>query len=195
MNSDEEENEVEKVNNKNTVLVFLLGMLIGAGLGVFLSVTVLNKQSERMSTDIAVEQQEFEGNVFEDDVVEELGVVADTPDEEGLVIETPVVNLNYPEKWENQIRIEQIDGEPYIVRFFATLERKDEKHIFDIIFGKTEGILLGTLNETDVYLNYAEVVFDESWSDEDADTIYAMQEDVNGIIEMLQEEEGFVPAF
>ena len=33
------------------------------------------------------------------------------------------------------------------------------------------------------------------WSEEDKNTIYAMQEDVNHIIEMLQKEDGFTPAF
>lgn len=196
MNINEEENEVEenvkKGNNKNKVLVLLLGMLIGGVLEVFLSVTVLNKQSERMSTDIAVEQQELEGNVFEDDIV-------DTSDEEvpeeGFVIETPVVDLNYPEKWKDQVRVEQLEGDLYTVRFFAILEGKEEQHIFDVVFGKTDGLLLGTLEQTEIYLVYNEIAFDESWSEEESNEIYAMQEDVNCIIEMLQKEEGFVAAF
>lgn len=186
------EENVKKGNNKNKVLVLLLGMLIGGVLGVFLSVTVLNKQSERMSTDIAVEQQELEGNVFEDDIV-------DTSDEEvpeeGFVIETPVVDLNYPEKWKDQVRVEQLEGDLYTVRFFAILEGKEEQHIFDVVFGKTDGLLLGTLEQTEIYLVYNEIAFDESWSEEESNEIYAMQEDVNCIIEMLQKEEGFVAAF
>ena len=54
---------------------------------------------------------------------------------------------------------------------------------------------MGTLNETEIYMFYTELIFAENWSEEDKNTIYAMQEDVNHIIEMLQKEDGFTPAF
>lgn len=188
-------------NGKKIMLILVFGILIGTILGIYGARTIINNQNddknkviEEQETIISTNEENVEDSSVEK-IEENINILDEMSAEEDIAIETPFVDLYYPEKWDGLLRIEEREGDTYTVRFFAQIEEREEQHIFDIIFGKTEGILLGTLNETEIYMFYTELIFAENWSEEDKNTIYAMQEDVNHIIEMLQKEDGFTPAF
>ena len=110
--------------------------------------------------------------------------------EDGFVIETSVVDLYYPKKWEDKVRIEKVSGDIQMVQFFATLEGKPEVHLFDICFGGEDGYTLGYLNPDksnpiEVKIISYDFEFGEEWTTEEVNDIYSMQYDINYILGML----------
>lgn len=168
----------------------ILCLIIGILIGVIAAMVFFNKDNGKSDSSTAtVEQTDANGTEEVKSTIEEM-----IESEEAFTIETPHGNLYYPVKWEEQIRVEKVEGDVYTVQFYGTVEDKDEQHLFDIVFGETEGVLLGTLNEISVYLVDGGSLETEDWTEEEENTIYAMQEDVNYLMGMLQKEEGFVPA-
>ena len=113
--------------------------------------------------------------------------------EEPFTIETKYCDLYYPIKWEKQVETEIDDSDDvYKVQFFGKVEDKEALHLFDIVFGGEEGALIGHFSkdeeEIPVYVVGMEIEAGEDWTDEELDTIYTMQEDVNYIIGMLEKE-------
>lgn len=175
-----------KKGQNNNMLMLIIGIVIGVVLGICVAKACLNNDDENSFvnyTEKKVEQQKQDENISEKIV-----------NEDSLIVETPIVNLQYPKKWENQISVEQIVEDTHTVTFLGTVEGKEAVHMFDVVFGGTEGIFLGTMNGIGVHLVYTDINFDENWSEEEKNTIYAMQEDVNYMIGMLENESGFVPA-
>lgn len=115
---------------------------------------------------------------------------------EDFEIETPDCTLYYPAKWKEQVRIETVEGNAYRVEFYGQVEGKEEQHLFDIAFGGEEGYTLGHLTtraDNRVAVNIISYDFEpsEDWQDAEANTIYAMQEDINYIIDKLEELDEF----
>lgn len=171
----------KKKKTKSNFPLILILCLISCGI---IAVVALDRESNN-STAIETEQQ---------------GQVTSTLDQmfeqEGFIIETPIVNLHYPEKWKEQIRVEQIEGDVHTVQFIATVEGKEEVHIFDIAYGSEEGYTLGYLeddNEEKVPVNIISYDFElgEEWTEEEKNEVYTMLEDVNYIIEILQKDARF----
>ena len=110
--------------------------------------------------------------------------------EDCFVIETSMVDLYYPKKWEDKVRIEKVSGDIQMVQFFATLEGKPEVHFFDICFGGEDGYTLGYLNPDKSNPIEAKIIsydfeFGEEWTEEEKNDIYSMQYDINYILGML----------
>lgn len=103
-------------------------------------------------------------------------------------IETVYGKLMYPEQWKDRLRVEQQEES---ILFWGTVEGKEEKLLFTLEFGKSEGYLLGTLNDVDIYIVDAETEFDSDWTEEEKDQILTMQEDVNVILGGLMEMDNF----
>ena len=180
--------EVKKhKKKKNSPVIPVLCLIIGILLGVIASMMFLDK-------DIVKDTEKAVENNVGEEAADTKGTVDEMLEEDSFTIETPIVDLYYPLKWQDQLRVEQIEGDTHVVKFFGTVEGKEEQHLFDVVFGATEGISVGTLDEKEVYLIYGDFTPGEGWNDEEADTIYTMQEDVNYLLGMLQQEDGFVPA-
>ncbi len=116
--------------------------------------------------------------------------------EDGFGIETPYCTIYFPTKWQEQVTVDKQEGDVYTLQFSGTVEGKDAQHLFDLQFGGTEGFALGTIttadgNEVTISAVFAEDTMNESWTEEEKLTIYAMQEDINYIIAKLEETEGF----
>lgn len=102
-------------------------------------------------------------------------------------IETQYTTLEYPDKWKDMLRTEEQDNH---VTFWGTVGEK-EIELFSIEFGSSDGYLLGTLSGTEIYIVETDLSFDDSWNDEEKETIYTMQEDINTILQGLMELDGF----
>lgn len=175
----------KKKSSKVAVVCYIFGLVTGLIIGLLVSVLFMDKNNnDSNSSNVGNEQQIGQGGNALDEMLEA----------KGFVIKTPLVDLYYPEKWKKQINVEQVEGDIYKVQFNGKLEKKDEIQLFEIVFGGTEGILLGTLDETEVYLIYNDISFDDTWTEEEQNEVYVMQEESNYVIGMLQKEEGFVPA-
>lgn len=97
-------------------------------------------------------------------------------DESTFDIETSVVTLKYPAKWKDKVNAEVTDKGVS----FSTGDTK----LFDLVFEKCDGYLLGKYKDTPIY------VIDDYPVEGDEQT--AMQADVNVIFKHLQEDKDFV---
>ncbi len=113
-----------------------------------------------------------------------------------LKIETPFVELEYPEKWESKIKTEWVGTDNSGSMIFS-LKYNDISNVelFQVHFNEDAQIPSGVLKteeeEIRVGLSFAEFEFDDSWSDNEKDEFYAMQEDANFTIARLSENKNF----
>lgn len=104
----------------------------------------------------------------------EVGVALEKEDTATFDIETDVVTMKYPAKWQDKVSIDvSEDG----VRFST-----DGTRLFDLMFVECDGYLLGTYKNTPIYIVDYSVETDEQ---------SAMQEDVNVILQHLMEDSNF----
>lgn len=108
-----------------------------------------------------------------------------------LVIKTPYCDLIYPGRWSEQLRVDHAEksGE-YTVSFYAAIGNKAEKHLFDIILGKHVADCFAVIRtndgkEAEMMLRTSSFEPDDSWSPGQIDSIYAMMDDLNVILENL----------
>ena len=116
---------------------------------------------------------------------------------EDIMVETPFCALCYPGNWGGAIRTESDDlGYGYVVRFYGT-SGSVEAELFSVMFGycSENAEYVGTFMcngiSTDVYMETAALVDEDSWATRDADRIRAMQADADYIIEKLKEDPFF----
>ena len=114
--------------------------------------------------------------------------------ESDIEINTPFVVLHYPAQWKENLQIRKADGEVYTVEFYGKVAEKNEQHIFDVTFGGGEGSLIGNVPAEDgQFVDVRLYIFPfepgDAWSEGEADTIFAMMEDVDYLIDQLNEVE------
>jgi len=126
------------------------------------------------------------------DLIDQLPLT-DEPSEtivsEDVIVETPYCNLVYPGKWAEILVVEQ-DEETHTVHFYGNVEGKAKQLIFSVYFGGEEGDEIATVKDENgssvsVRIAWSELEFDDSWSEGERNTLYAMQEDVNYLIDAL----------
>ncbi len=114
-----------------------------------------------------------------------------------IEISTPYVSLKYPEKWLNYLKTEKNFSTGNSVTFFARLDGKEEKELFTVYFNEDGEFPLGVLDVSgeSVYVafSYAELKFDETWTQAEQEVVLAMQEQINWISEGLSKESNFTP--
>lgn len=97
-------------------------------------------------------------------------------------IKTDLVTLKYPNKWKDKVTVEVTDD---MVKFSCGQEK-----LFDLVFKECDGYLLGTYQDTPIYIISYE--FDETKYDEaEQMELYGMAEDVNVILQYLMEDSKF----
>lgn len=178
----------KRKNSTIAILCFVLGVVTGIVMGVMIAVLILDKEESTKNVNNVI--VETENHKEENDFSENI-----SDDEEGFLIETPIVNLYYPKRWENQVHVETLEGEICIVQFFAAFEGKGKVQLFDIAFGGEEGYTLGYFEDKKnekIAINIISYDFElgQDWTSEEKDSIYTMMEDVNFIINRLENESG-----
>ena len=105
-------------------------------------------------------------------------------------VETPYTVIKYPEGLADHLVIANTSQNPYILEFYSVLENKPEIRLFDISLGDGSGGNMGTIKtaEGDIPLNVTIYTLpdDESWTDDEKATLYAMQDVINEILEQLE---------
>lgn len=122
-------------------------------------------------------------------------------DESGdIEVSTDYCALHYPSSWADSVNA-TIESENGIetVGFYGDIDNHEKQLLFEIVFNSDEGDELGTLGEGEdavaVCMNVPKPVFDESWSEDEQTTFFAMQEDVNYVVEELCSIENFTPSY
>lgn len=118
--------------------------------------------------------------------------LADTPVHDGagedLQLLTPWGTLHFPRMWEDCLLTEQPAFDTII--FSCSLPDHDPVPLFTLTFDSNLGPVTAVITDADdtatpVSLTVAEPEFDESWSPDEQDLFYAMQEDVNYLLGSL----------
>lgn len=116
-----------------------------------------------------------------------------------LIIDTAFCQLTYPGERARWVDYEIVDeAVGYTVKFYSTV--KDSRtHLFDICFGgMMEGTGFGMIEDQDgvcwdvVVAIYA-LEMDDSWTQEEKDLVYSMQEDMNIILDTLATTGKYIP--
>lgn len=107
-----------------------------------------------------------------------------------ITISTPVAQLYYPAQWEPYLQVETETGDGCTAKFYGKVGSHAREHLFSITLDTEPGAFLGTIvgldgKEYNVYVLFAEFDPDESWTEEDKNTIINMQEDINYLLERL----------
>ncbi len=187
-----------KTNNSNTtnskpIMVLSIMVAICVIIIIILMCLLLKNPDNNMMNNASDTAQNVSS-----DYTEASEIIIGTPDDNrnSVEIDTKYCTLLYPKEWENNLRTEIVDKDEYKVEFYGTVEEKSEQHLFDVIFNGSSGYHVGTLTMDGVegvQLNIEpyESDFDDTWTDEEKDIIYAMSEDVNYIIGMLENSGAF----
>lgn len=122
----------------------------------------------------------------EENILEDIVAV-----EDDIIIETPFVELRYPGKWRNLVRVDHINGDAYTVALYGKVPFGEDMHLFSIRFDdriESDGEKLIMQDGTVIYVSliYEELLFEADTDRETMDTIYAMQDDINYLLKELQ---------
>lgn len=109
-----------------------------------------------------------------------------------ISIDTPYVELKYPKKWKDNLRVEVYDGEPCRVEFICEFPNRDPLVLFTYVFGGEPEIPVGTLNGVQIGINVGTEEADDSWTEAEKEIFYSMREDMGTIVDELIEFDGFV---
>ena len=128
------------------------------------------------------------------------------PSEDGSVVfDTPVGKLYYPYERAEYAKIaETTEDTAYIADLYGVVGKKEFK-LFSIYINKKalESFLIGNVTDAEGHTYSASILIEEleaadSWSDtteEEKDLLYAMQEDMNYIVEQIESLPGFTSAY
>lgn len=106
-------------------------------------------------------------------------------------IETAYGTLYYPKQWEKYVTTEQQEnGDTIVVSFVATLHNTSYR-LFEVTIGGTEGAVAGELTDAGgtkrtVYMQVDELEADHALTATEQNRLYAMQEDLNYLIDHLE---------
>ena len=195
-------NNTSNTNNSKTIIIILSSVIAVCLIVIIVLLCLLLKKSDdNKSSDnkSAVSDTSMQSETSASTENSSLTVGSPDDSREAIEIVTKYGTLLYPKEWESNLRNEIVDSDVYKVEFYGTVEGKKEQHLFDLLFNGTEGYNLGTLTtETGeaVQINIESYDFelDDSWTEDEKFTLYAMQEDINYTIGMLSENENFTIA-
>lgn len=112
---------------------------------------------------------------------------ADAPPD--ILIQTPYGTLPFPGKWEGYLRTEQPEADT--LDFYCDLLEHPPVLLFTAVFGTAEGGIRADITADDgtvtplIFLRHT-LVFEGSWSQEALDLVYAMQEELNFLLDALE---------
>ena len=110
---------------------------------------------------------------------------------EDVVVHTEYGDLLYPDRWQEYVTIRQEQKGNTIVVSFETKSGKNSYPLFEILIGEDNGDVVGTLTDDagtqrKVYLHAEELPKDTKLEKNEQTRFYAMQEDLNYLIDHLK---------
>lgn len=117
--------------------------------------------------------------------------VQETVPPDCVVVSTPYGNLQYQDQWLEFMAVDQVrNGDDLVVTFSALVN--DVKYpLFELTIGAGDGNAAGQITDAngvrrDVYVHMMEIVDTAALTDSEQNRIFAMQEDINYVIENLK---------
>lgn len=109
---------------------------------------------------------------------------------EDLMIQTPYGALQYPGKWVQYLSTESSETGEYTVSFFAELPGKERMPLFEVVFGSSGQLAVGSLQtengETlEVTINPHKLDFAGTWTSAEQDVVFEMMESMNYVLSQL----------
>lgn len=109
-----------------------------------------------------------------------------------IVVQMPYGNLRYPGEYRQYLATEVTRDNGRTVIFYAKRNSGERIRLFDLIFGGTGEAYVGQITAgdgtiLDAYITSYELSPDDSWSDEEVQIIYGMQEAVNYVLQKMEE--------
>ena len=163
-------------------IVLLCGLLAGCNNNIV---------SMRQSDDASVSMTELspKGN---NNVSTEQGDYAgeDEPPED-IVVHTDYGDLHYPDRWQEYVTIRQEQNGNTIVITFETKSGEEAYELFKVLIGDDSSEVVGSLTDDtgtqrNVYLHVDELPADSGLEETEQTRFYAMQEDLNYLIDNLK---------
>ena len=111
-------------------------------------------------------------------------------DDDEMAIDTPYGELYFPARWKDYLNLKTDNGKVYSVSFYCKLEGFQDQLLFIIYFGGDTGYEVGTVtdasgNDVTVRLHIQEIEPDINWTDAQRALVFAMQEDLNYLLDKL----------
>lgn len=110
---------------------------------------------------------------------------------EDIVIHTDYGDLHYPDRWQEYVTIRQEQKGSGIAVTFETQSGEETYALFDILIGGDGSDVVGSLTDStgtqrNVYLHVDELPADSGLEESEQTRFYAMQEDLNYLIDHLK---------
>ena len=180
-------------------LILVLGVMVGCGkhntVEQDVQSSVKDAQTEEIEVIPAEEEETGVPMKSESEVLQE--EIADIPVEQEEIdpyvvfVDTPYGRLFYQEQWAEFMKTEQIkEGDILLVRFCAEIDGVDYP-LFSLSIGGGEGEPAAALTDSDgiqrdVYVIIEEIVEQEGFSEEEQNRLYAMQEEINYVMQNIK---------
>lgn len=172
---------------RETVLAVLCAMSIGlsvAGCASTAKGTNIPEDSAISSSSEIASEQGNETSASESQQAQD-------PHEYDTVIETDYGNLYFPDQWQEFLVTNQTEGDGTIAVSFSANINDKEYSLFTITIGGEEDNPAGTLTASDgtqrnVYVQIEELTADDALSESEQNRLYAMQEDINYLLDSLE---------
>ena len=108
-----------------------------------------------------------------------------------IIISTQYGDLYYPDQWTECVQIDQSTAGNALVVSFAAQINDVQYPLFKVTIGEGDGSKIGELTDSagtkrDVYLQLEEIQEDPNLNDGEQNRLYAMQEDLNYMIDNLK---------
>ena len=104
-------------------------------------------------------------------------------------IQTPWFTLYYPEAFADLLVVANTGKDPYVLEFYAMLEDRPEQRLFDVRLGKglegNMGIVKTDAGDIGVDMTIYAFTPGEDWTRGETDTVLAMQDAANDMLERL----------
>ena len=195
-------NNTPNTNNSKTIIIILSSVIAACLIVIIILLCLLlNKSDDSKSSDNKSALSDTSMQSETSASTENSSLTVGSPDDsrEAIEISTKYGTLLYPLEWEKNLRTEIVDKDEYKVEFYGTVEGKKEQHLFDLFFNGEKGYNLGTLTTeageaVQINIESYDFELDDSWTEDEKFTLYAMQEDINYTIGMLSENGNFTIA-
>lgn len=104
-----------------------------------------------------------------------------------MAIDTPYMELHYPSKWADTLSIKINQSGVYSVGYYCKIGNYADVRLFTVYFGGQTGSLLKTIKTeegemVEIRIDVPELSLLNEWTEEQKNTAYAMQEDLNYLL-------------
>lgn len=101
---------------------------------------------------------------------------------DNMAIDTNILQLFYPKKWENNLSISENGN---TVAFYCCLDNRDPIKLFSVQFNDDAVAPIGTVNDIPIGLALEDIQTEGDGTEEEKEIVYTMQEDASVIIDGL----------